>query len=68
MSDRRRHTSYADVCPFCGTYDTEPSPEECRYCGWPYGKDWATIEIDLDTDMVLRTVVPAQLSASEEET
>jgi hypothetical protein len=54
-----RDTAYVDICPFCAGQN-ESGIAECRYCGWPAGKDWETVLVDLDTRVIVRTVIPAQ--------
>lgn len=57
---RKRNTIYADICPVCDCPNNEAFATECRYCGWPMGKDWETVEVDTDSDVILRTIIPAQ--------
>lgn len=54
-----RDTDYVDICPVCRAKN-ESGVTECRWCGYPAGKDWATVEVDLDTGVILRTVIAAQ--------
>jgi hypothetical protein len=58
MSDER-DTAYVDICPVCGGQN-ESGITDCHWCGYPAGVDWETVEIDLDTDLILRTIIPAQ--------
>jgi hypothetical protein len=55
----RRRTGYVDICPVCKNQNTN-GPQECNFCGWPMGDDWELAEIDLDTRVIVRTLIPAQ--------
>ncbi len=54
-----RRTTYVDICPVCEGVNTN-GPKECNFCGWPMGDDWELAEIDLDTHVIVRTIIPAQ--------
>lgn len=62
----RRRTAYVEVCPGCGA-EQEYNDEEkwCEWCGWNYGPDWETVEIDIDTGLVLRTIIAPKARAGE---
>lgn len=60
-----RITGYAHICPLCKQMNTDSDIrsghlDECHWCGYPTGKDWETVEIDLETDVIVRTVICAQ--------
>lgn len=59
-----RRVAYVDICPVCACQKGPTSLfEVCDWCGYPAGKDWETVEIDLDTGVIVRTVIPAQAKA-----
>jgi hypothetical protein len=62
-----RDTDYMDICPLCKEGQPHMEALECRYCGWPIGPDWETVEIDLDTRVIVRTVIPAQAAEGQQE-
>lgn len=55
---RRRRTAYVDICPVCSD-EKSTSDLDCPYCGYPMGKDWETVEIDLDTRVIIKTIIAA---------
>lgn len=58
--DSKRITAYVSICPACDERDDGHWDEDCRYCGTPHSKEWETIEVDIVTDIILRTVIPAK--------
>lgn len=59
--DKRRITDFVDICPVCGREcRVFSSKGECEECGYPMGKDWETVEMDLESRVILRTIIPAQ--------
>lgn len=58
--NKGRITAYVDICPVCGRHNSHMGTLHCEECGWPIDPDWETVEIDLDTRVIVRTVIPAQ--------
>lgn len=59
--NKGRITAYKELCPSCKqVQDYNDREKYCDWCGHDYGKDWATVEVDLETDLIVRTIVPAQ--------
>lgn len=60
--NKGRITEIYDICPVCD-HRQRTFSSACDDCGYPLGKDWQTAEVDMETDVIVRTVIPAQPKA-----